>query len=659
MGLTLTFDEVAGAVQYLGALATAGDTVFTFFNAEGVPFASAGPLANPPEVILNFSTDAPTGAGPNMPLMLAGFQFPIVAGTETDGVVANNYFDNGIQYQFGVQARNNQGILGPLTTVLLGDSVAPALNTMTLAGAIGAQGVGNDINTTVGAGTVSAMTNTTTPFTLLENFFATAAAGDMTGDTAAITEGMASTVGFDFASITGATDETMTLGFAAPDIFYSAADYAMITGGGATLNLVLTIQANEDLDSTVTPMLPTFTAASAAGLPGFTGGGATIAMGAVDAAAFATGLTPAITTVTLPVDTDMLTDENLIALTLNDIRNFTTGDLVDLASTGITDEAGNAFMGTVRIANASPAAIATAIARTGPNNTHELELTTDRPIVFDAGTVDAMNVLGVALGIRNGDATALTASPAGGMATLSNGNRTLTITGIDPVGGTMGLSDVTTTTVLDGTGLSTNDPLNFQAFGNFPAGLPVNLFEVGQAAIILADQIPPRVPDPNNLPTSAQDAAAGVPNGVPLNTVQMNADGFWSVGDVVMAGDMVQTFQVALTFSEPVFVADAMGDFAPDARASLTFSLAAAAVVGGVANPDPAMYAISGDTMVSIPAAPDNMTVVLQFDLTLGTVAVQDTLTIVTTDLTGNAIDMNGDDIRLGTIGAPTGFTVE
>jgi hypothetical protein len=662
---SVTFGPAANAVQYFGGFATGqvpGTPLIPTITGPGGIFASAGPLADPPEFIA-FDLTPTIGGGNGVPITLQGFGFPLVAGTESNGQIANNFFDDGVSYIVEVEGQSMAGIRGPqVVSTAIRDNVAPGLDTMTAGPAMG---VGNDFNARLpGALALPATVNRTTPFTPLEDLFS-----PVGGDSLPITEGAAGpipgTVGYNFANVTMQTAE----GFVGTDIFYSAADY---TAAATLTSANISIAANEDLNSMAGLTNPTVTPVGTAGLAGLAaGGGAAIpatALGSAAASATVVNPTGTVTGIAIVNDGDGLADENVINLALGPPRNFRTGDVINFTGSGLADEAGNPTTTSVRVANGIPAAITTAVARAVGAN-HQLVLTFDRPVTFEAGAL-AAGMLTTPLGLRNGDATALaaTANLLTGTAALSADERSLLIAvPFDAMTGMFALSDVALTTIVDGVGLQTDDPLAFigpvaglayfaanmaGAGGIVPSFLGVNTFQVangvanGRTAIRVTDLIPPRTVTAVNADATLLNAVAGA-----------DGNGKWEEGDA--AADL---YTVVLTFSEPVFVGTTAAELQASAQARLTFSVSASA-------PSTAMYAVDANPVVRIPAAANPLGVIsptmvaIQFNLTAGAINVMGgethDLNLTLSDLSGNALDTNFNDIVLGSTGSPLGSSIQ
>jgi len=312
-------------------------------------------------------------------------------------------------------------------------------------------------------------------------------------------------------------------------------------------------------------------------------------------------------------------DEDVIEIQLSNIWLSDTGDQIDFTGTGLTDEAGNALAAntTLLLANHIPAAITSAVATIGDATTDVLTLTFSRPIFLPAGTLDAAGNLLVGLGLADPTGNPqFTASVAGGMAVLTPDRMTLTITTMQGA-----LNGLTSSTVISGAGLQTNDALNFLAAPLGP--LPVNTFAGGIASIRVVDQIPPTL-------ISVNDSLPG-PTG-PVNTeAQAAADGLLQVGDVTM-GDV---YSIGFVFDQAV-VGDRNGDGMVDAAdfAGIT------AAFTGMAN------LVFDNTMVDVAMSVADVTgMTIFFNATLNPfagnvdpVAAGDTLSIAgVTDLSGNA----------------------
>jgi len=527
---------------------------------------TGGELLVPPVMDGDF-----TAAGDGM--FLLGFNYPLLIGTETNAQIENNFFADGISYQVGVIAVNQQGIPGIQATGLVRDNTPPNLDT---SGMLTPTGMGNDIRNYLGdimgaapfnpvsdpGGLLGiAANNMTTSYTLLENLFSANNMADTTlfdsiplregSATAAdnVITGVAGTVGFDFITqVAGLTPEGFPVPAPALDVIYSRADLdsVLMTGGGTTISGMLNIRLTEPLDTMATLMDPVL---SSPALPGFDATGATLIAVNFDAndgtvmIGFAAESAPA----------DTIMDKDLIALTFSDIFAPDTGDLVDFTATGILDLAGNDIAmattpaaPTLLLANHIPAAIKSAVATPDTLATDVLTLTFTRPVTIAAGTtLDAVVMGGLGLAeaqpanipVSGGLLASLAAATT--MSTLSGDGLTLTITVAHPAVGSGGLDNLSNTIVINGMGLQTNDAAN-STLGGTLAGqttLAVNNFGRAVASIRVEDLIPP------NLVNVVDIATGGTINSTPL----MQADTLLQVGDVTM-----DTYMIGFIFDQPI-----------------------------------------------------------------------------------------------------------
>ncbi|MBI3325321.1 MAG: hypothetical protein HYZ81_01265 [Nitrospinae bacterium] len=696
----VTFDAVMGAVQYFGGFATAGDTTFTTNNDNimGSPpaFLSAGPLADPPENI----TFTLSGVGvvatiidfTTTPGFLLGFNYPLVAGTELLAApISNNYFDDAITYQVGIEAVNLQGIRGPQATALVMDITAPGFDVSGAPGTdpatglafpAGSVGAGNNINTVLALVPPPAdlvMANMTTSFFPLENIFSATATESMftaesiqirEGTTAAAGMAIVGTVSFSFFEQVASPPGSMSEFMGVADNFYSMADLAAFLG---LPSIGLNVRLNEQISTTTmltAPTLsspdPTMLATSPLAFASVDGGmtfmSVTTGLGTDITMAFG-NTADGMVNIAFTADGDMIMDEDVIEIQLSDIWATETGDQVEFGTTsGITDEAGNALVAntTLVLANHIPTAITNAVATPGDAASDVLTLTFSRPVFIPATALDAMGNLAVGLGLVDPTGDPLfTAMVGGAMIALSADGQTLTLTtamqgdlsGLTAATVISGVTSGIGMALVPGTALQTNDALNFLV-GAGLGPLVVNTFADGTRADGTMCGVPCvvaiRVED--LIPPTLMDVIDGGFGGTTVNSEALT-DG----GDMLLqVGDMVMdTFSIGFVFDQAVLSdrnGDGMIDAADLAGVSAAFMGAAANIVF-----DNAMIDIATSVMDATGMSIFFDAALNPFAGEMGLVATGDTFTITgVTDLAGNATVVNM--ATLGAVGA--GITI-